>query len=170
MEDEMEYLPDHYEVERILDMKMQEGEAYCLVKWKGWNITQATWEKLDGVVHLNVFIKDYLNYKKYDLNYNGSLKTIEEVFPGMNPYLQTSLFGHYLYGDEAERIVAVKRFQNGTQSNVFIEIAWKPRSYGTVLQNSLLESKLVIERDPEFLIRFYESKVQLHPQAQIVAE
>ena len=35
---------DYYTVEKILDMKEQNGKRYYLVKWLNWDVKTCTWE------------------------------------------------------------------------------------------------------------------------------
>lgn len=34
---------EYYEVEKIIDEKMQGGKKYYLIKWKGWDVKTCTW-------------------------------------------------------------------------------------------------------------------------------
>ena len=41
---------EEYEVEQICEKRLQEGKVEHLVKWKGWDHKDSTWEPID---HLN---------------------------------------------------------------------------------------------------------------------
>lgn len=44
-----------FEVETIVDIGIERGNALFLVKWKGWSDESNTWEPLSAVSHLNTF-------------------------------------------------------------------------------------------------------------------
>ena len=51
---------DEYELERILDSRVHRGWVQYLVKWKGYDISEATWEPLTHLRdHAQEAIKDF---------------------------------------------------------------------------------------------------------------
>jgi hypothetical protein len=102
MEDE-----NFYEVERILDAKMQNGKKYYLIKWQGWDVKTCTWEEEANVAHLKPLIRDFVNSRKLDQRNDVAVKRFDLVEAGMSPYEETKVHGHVLYGDEPERILEV---------------------------------------------------------------
>ena len=48
-----------YEVDLILDSRVYHGDVYYLVKWVGYGIEEATWEKKMYLRHLPEFISEY---------------------------------------------------------------------------------------------------------------
>jgi len=48
-----------YEVERILDRKYEDGENYYLVKWKGYDSSESTWEPIKNLIHSREIIKQF---------------------------------------------------------------------------------------------------------------
>lgn len=36
---------EYYTVEKILDMKEQNGKTYYLIKWQDWDVKTCTWEE-----------------------------------------------------------------------------------------------------------------------------
>lgn len=73
-------------MEKILDMKEQDGKKYYLVKWEGWDIKTCTWEEGSNVAHLKSFIKEYHQSRRYDQQHNLGIKKFEYIEPGMSPY------------------------------------------------------------------------------------
>lgn len=41
---------EHYEVERIIDSKMDRGKIKYLVHWKGYPVSERTWEPAENVI------------------------------------------------------------------------------------------------------------------------
>jgi transposase InsO family protein len=57
-----EYDDEHsveYEVERILGRKYENGEHYYLVKWKGYDSSESTWEPIKNMIHSREIIKEF---------------------------------------------------------------------------------------------------------------
>ena len=56
-EDEFSEEEQYYKVERILDVKEQNGKKYYLVKWLGWDVKTCNWEEESNISHLKQLIK-----------------------------------------------------------------------------------------------------------------
>ena len=56
-EDEFSEEEQYYKVEKILDVKEQNGKKYYLVKWLGWDVKTCTWEEESNISHLKQLIK-----------------------------------------------------------------------------------------------------------------
>lgn len=86
-------------------MKEQNGRKYYLIKWQDWDVKTCTWEDEANISHLKPLIKDFIQSRKFDQQYDGGLKKLNVVSAGMSPYEETKIYGHVLYGDEPERIL-----------------------------------------------------------------
>ncbi len=50
---------DEYEVEDIVDKKIEKGKPVYLVKWKGFSLDDATWEPLQNLANSSKIIKNF---------------------------------------------------------------------------------------------------------------
>jgi hypothetical protein len=50
---------DEYEVEKILESKLVRQKLYYLVLWKGYPISEATWEPLDHLSNAAQAVRDF---------------------------------------------------------------------------------------------------------------
>ena len=75
-----------YTVESILDMRIQEGKTFYLVKWDGWDVKTCTWEEEGNVKHLRSLIKEYNTSKKHDQCNNLGIKQLDWIQSGSAPY------------------------------------------------------------------------------------
>jgi hypothetical protein len=50
---------EEYEVEKLLDIKYENGEKYYLVKWKGFGPSENTWEPIKNLIHSRDMIKEF---------------------------------------------------------------------------------------------------------------
>jgi hypothetical protein len=48
-----------YEVENVLDSKHENGEKFYLVKWKGFDSIENTWEPIRNLIHSKELIKEF---------------------------------------------------------------------------------------------------------------
>ena len=54
-----------YEVEKIIDCQRIDGKKHYLVAWKGYPVSEATWEPLENLKNAREAVKLY-NAKKFD--------------------------------------------------------------------------------------------------------
>ena len=55
---------EEYEVEKILDSKLFRGKPRYLVKWKGYDLYDATWEPAENLRNATEALHDYLTNKQ----------------------------------------------------------------------------------------------------------
>jgi hypothetical protein len=53
-----------YEVEQILNDKRVSGKPYYLVKWKGYNTSENTWEPIENLTNCAALIRQYSRTQK----------------------------------------------------------------------------------------------------------
>lgn len=73
----------------------------------------------------------------------------------MSPYEETKIYGHVLYGDEPERILEVTVIEKNNTKVVHFLVEWKEREDHYQPFKSLIESKILNEFYPQFVINFY---------------
>ncbi|KAL4461185.1 hypothetical protein ABPG72_006578 [Tetrahymena utriculariae] len=61
---------DEYEVEKIVDKKIENGQIFYKVKWKGWDSTYNTWEPENNLFRVSEMIEEYEASKKYQKRQN----------------------------------------------------------------------------------------------------
>jgi hypothetical protein len=59
-----------YQVEKILDKKIEDDDIKYLVKWVGWSEKQSTWEPIKHLKNVMNLVADY----EKKVTSNGSLK------------------------------------------------------------------------------------------------
>ena len=69
MEEESELPMDEYEVEMIVNHRNRKGNIEYLVKWKGYDHFQNTWEPIENLVYSKELIDEY-NRKSKTINSN----------------------------------------------------------------------------------------------------
>lgn len=57
----------------------------------------------------------------------------------------------------------MKVIEKKQKKEVHLEVEWSAREDGFKPTNSLIDSKILLEHCPEFVLGFYESKVRLIP-------
>lgn len=50
---------DEYEVEKIIEMRVDKGKTEYKVKWKGYDITESTWEPERNLTACRLMIKEF---------------------------------------------------------------------------------------------------------------
>ena len=58
------YLEEEYEVEKIIDKKIENGKTLYLVKWVGWDLSESTWEPQANLENSKLLIEKYEKSKK----------------------------------------------------------------------------------------------------------
>jgi hypothetical protein len=55
----LENKTEEYEVKWILDMQRINNKPYYLIKWKGYDTSENTWEPIDNLMNYQLLLQDY---------------------------------------------------------------------------------------------------------------
>ena len=50
---------EEYEVERVLDMQMVDNQPFYLIKWKGYDTSENTWEPINNLINCQLLLQDF---------------------------------------------------------------------------------------------------------------
>jgi hypothetical protein len=56
---ELEDETGEYEVEQILDMQRINNQPFYLIKWKGYDTSENTWEPIDNLINCQLLLQNY---------------------------------------------------------------------------------------------------------------
>lgn len=143
---------EFYEVEKILDKKIIDGEVHYLTKWKNLPTDESTWEPTQNLIYVSHLVDDF-NIQFSKLMKQKFLKPTGHKKANKKRTKE----GNYEYGDVADKIVNVKR----DKEQLIFTIEWKPRENHSIPLQSEYTNKDLRKYDPHLLLEFYESKLKL---------
>ena len=50
---------EEYEVKRVLDMQMINNQPFYLIKWKGYDTSENTWEPIGNLTNCQLLLQNY---------------------------------------------------------------------------------------------------------------
>lgn len=131
----------------MLDMKIEDGEQYFLVKWKGFDESQCSWEPKIHLQGCQLLLQRFLQAKDPSRFRESKIKLKDEEVS--------------LITDEPKDIINAIRKENG-QIDFLVE--WKPREDGTRPPNSIIKSIEFRKYNPLFLLEWYEERIKFPNQ------
>ena len=139
---------DEFEVEDILDKKIDRGQEFYKVKWLGYPMAESTWEPAMNLVNLPEVLKRF-NNRQVLLD----LFLPKSFTPHANIPSPKNEIGN-LIDDIPDQILSVSKV-NG---KFIYKVQWKMREDGVKVEDSEVESEDLREKYSDLLIDFYESR------------
>jgi len=128
-EDEGEYLQeDEYNVEAIMDMKVELGKKYYFIKWEGFPHSQNTWEPIEHLAKVAYMVEQF----EEDYAKGKSLAMMEQENPG------------YFAPEEEEDFPLRKETKKKNDVNEGNEVLFKKRK----LNNIGDDGEILFEKKP----------------------
>ena len=178
-----------FEVENILDKKIQGGQTYYKVKWLGYSISEASWEPIDNLSGAPEIIKKYemnqlkrkrrattkqikkkskKRIKKYNVN-KSVLKDSSKSQISMNEDDHSTVESECTKSKEIkdmkeddEKVLAIKElfnFEGEFYVKVEIETYFGKKRI-PVKEERILPSKDLLPNESEKLLKFYEEYIK----------
>ncbi len=159
--------------EAILDKKLTNGQMYFFIKWEGYDNRYNSWERCDTLQIKDSALQELENrYCKIEEQRELQVKREEESKPNgkKNPKKRLLDFSSYnnmqislddMYGDfeceDKPRLVKKIRKLDGVLEFI---VEWQKRDSGFQPKDSVVTNKEMRRYCPDFLIDFYESRIQ----------
>ena len=161
-----------YEVENIIDKRINKGKPEYLIKWKGYSINESTWEPLSHLKYIKDSIKEF-EEKNKNINKNG--KKNEESKENKNKENRqfigkkrnnneneiinieenkSQLMPIFKIDESLKKILIVK-----LDNNTLSAIVEKKNKKGESIKEYMSTNKIK-KMNPWILIEYYESKLK----------
>ena len=144
---------EEYEVEAVCDKRLRKGKAEYLVKWKGWDSDDNTWEPI-GNLECHEMIEDYeKKHPAKDAGEGGSKRKAEaskdepKAKSGKKPDTRPKGFAR---GLTAEKIIGA----TNDPGELYFLIKWKGSD-----EADLVPAKEANLKIPQVVIKFYEERL-----------
>ena len=151
-----------YEIEKILDKKIDiNNETQYLIKWKGLNQNENSWQKLEILIEDKAF-DPIIEFEKSDYAksqiMNNDTKLFLEIFEeySLENSKIISNYGDFPI-DSPENIIKIILDEKSNQR--FALIKWKCRSNGNQPLDSWVNVKVLICFDGELLYNFLKNRI-----------
>ena len=178
----MEHYNNEYYVEAVRDKKIVNGEVYYLIKWDGYPESSDTWEPKENLENIQNLIQDFekkqinnksKNKNKKNISIQKEIDLNEEcsISPEKKKKKSKSHFNKNnskdkmnfnelicldLDGFVPETILNVKK----GEKEILCLVSFYERSDGISRDNCWIPTKIISEKFPQILIKFYESKIK----------
>lgn len=147
-----------FEIEGIYGRKIIKRRRFYLVKWKGYNHNENTWEPTRNLTNARKLIRNYINSVKTPQNQKKKRKSIkkpikqEEIQGKFSFAMAKKIKSHIFLRDSKEKLL---------KDQIFFEIEWeneiKPtKEPSKLIIPSLEPIKSVKEHCPLLLCEYYE--------------
>ena len=70
---------NYYEVEDIIDKRINKGKPEYLIKWKGYSTNESTWEPLSHLKYVKDVVHDFETKRNKDKNTNNKKIRIMKI-------------------------------------------------------------------------------------------
>ena len=164
-----------YTVEEILNRRKVKGKYEYLIKWKGYEDKNNTWESLDNLQNIISAIKKYdeiyeLNYKKKPQKKqrkflrrkrkNGGEKETNKSKNDLNMEQDGYPAPNIIIDNTIEKIIEITK----EKGNLIASIQKKDIN-GNIINEKMKTSELKY-KNPWILINFYESKIRFNKDGE----
>jgi hypothetical protein len=154
-----EIMEGFYVVEQILEKKRQKGEWKYKVKWEGYSMDECTWEPKENLNACKELLCEF--EKNWCIKNRPKKEALEEIklvspVEKIKSMQDESPFGD-IDKDKGEKIIEAKIIDDiNVELNCLVK--WKTRQDLTP-QSTWISSNIIRKKDPELLLRYYESKI-----------
>ena len=158
-------MSNYYTVDEIIGRRKKNGKFEYLIKWKGYSVSESTWEPVENLNYIKDLINEYNNAllkkrkKSSENNTNTNTITLDESESGNNNYKKDNNntfieYPYYTVNSAYRRILGMCN-ENGTlYANVEIKNG----------DEKIKKKKIKVDElkkiNPWILIEFYESKAK----------
>lgn len=141
---------EEYEVDKIVDDKIEDGEKMYLIRWKGFASDDDTWEPISNL-ECPDNIKEYERVKKEKKREKANKELKEEPKAKVTPAVPT--VSGFKRGLEAEKIIGA----TNEHSELMFLMKWKDEE-----KADLVPAKEANVKCPQVVIKFYEERLTWH--------
>merc|ERR1711976_284041 len=141
---------EEYEVDKIVDDKIEDGEKMYLIRWKGFASDDDTWEPISNL-ECPDNIKEYERVKKEKKREISEKKIKDEPKAKVTPAVPT--VSGFKRGLEAEKIIGA----TNEHAELMFLMKWKDEE-----KADLVPAKEAHVKCPQVVIKFYEERLTWH--------
>merc|ERR1711917_11987 len=141
---------EEYEVDKIVDDKIEDGEKMYLIRWKGFASDDDTWEPISNL-ECPDNIKEYERVKKEKKRDKAEKQIKDEPKTKLTPAVPT--VSGFKRGLEAEKIIGA----TNEHAELMFLMKWKDEE-----KADLVPAKEANVKCPQVVIKFYEERLTWH--------